>query len=194
MLRPPVSDMRRPTPPQTIGPFFGVLAPEVGTVSIVPTVSIGTRVMLAGSVVDGAGAAVTDALVEIWQADGDGLWPAQTEASGVPAPEDFTGFGRVATDRKGRFAIETIKPASVPGPDDRLQAPHLVVGVFARGLLTRLVTRVYFDDELANENDPVLMCVPLHRRGTLIAVSTGAAHYQFDIALQGVRETVFFDV
>lgn len=186
--------MRRPTPPQTIGPFFGVLAPKVGTVSIAPASATATRVMVTGTVVDGEGAAVTDALVEAWQADADGPWVGESEARRGSASEEASGFGRVATDDAGRFAIETVKPGPVPGPDDRWQAPHLVVGLFARGLLTRLVTRVYFDDEPANESDPVLMCVPLHRRGTLIAVSTAVGHYQFDIVLQGAHETVFFDV
>lgn len=186
--------MRRPTPPQTIGPFFGVLAPQVGTVSIAPTGSSGARVTLTGTVVDGEGAAVTDALVEIWQSDADGRCASRREISRVPPREEFNGFGRVATDDAGRFSIETVKPGPVPGPEDRSQAPHLVVGLFARGLLTRLATRVYFDDEPANGADPVLVCVPPQRRGTLIAVSTGPGHYRFDIALQGAHETVFFDV
>ena len=186
--------MRQPTPPQTIGPFFGVLAPNVGTVAIAPRGSPGTRVTLSGTVVDGQGAAITDALVEIWQADADGRWPGHGEASGVPLLEGFNGFGRVATDGAGGFSIETVKPGPVPGPDDRLQAPHLVVGLFARGVLTRLATRVYFDDEPANASDPVLMCVPPHRRVTLIAVGGSPGRYRFDIALQGAHETVFFDV
>jgi protocatechuate 3,4-dioxygenase alpha subunit len=134
--------MRQPTPPQTIGPFFGVLAPNVGTVAIAPAGSPGTRVTVTGTVVDGQGAAITDALVEIWQADAGGRWPGDGEASGVPLREGFNGFGRVATDGTGGFAIQTVKPGPVPGPDDRLQAPHLVVGLFARGVLTRLATRV----------------------------------------------------
>ena len=186
--------MRQPTPPQTIGPFFGVLAPKVGTVAIAPAGPPGARVTMTGTVVDGQGAAITDALVEIWQADADGRWPGQGEASGVPPLEGFNGFGRVATDGAGGFSIETVKPGPVPGPDNRLQAPHLLVGLFARGLLTRLATRVYFDDEPVNAIDPVLACVPPHRRLTLIAVGEGAGRYRFDIALQGAHETVFFDV
>jgi protocatechuate 3,4-dioxygenase alpha subunit len=169
--------MRGTTPPQTIGPFFAVLLPDRGLVSILPPGSPGPRVTVAGTVADGDGAPVSDALVEIWQG-GAGLH----------------GFGRTPTDGAGGFAFETIKPGPVPGPDDRTQAPHLVVGLSARGLLTRLVTRVYFDDEPANEHDPRLMCVPPHRRATLISVGEGAGRYRFDIVLQGPRETVFFDV
>lgn len=172
-----VTRMRGTTPPQTIGPFFGVLLPERGLVSLLPPGSPGPRVCISGTVVDGAGEPVSDALVEIWQ-------------GGVGA----CGFGRIPTTRAGGFAFETTKPGPVPGPDGRPQAPHLVVGLFARGLLTRLVTRVYFDDEAANEHDPVLACVPADRWATVIAVGESAGRYRFDIVLQGPRETVFFDV
>ncbi len=186
--------MRGPTPSQTIGPFFGVLLPERGPVTMPLPGTPGPRITVTGTVRDGQGGAVSDALIEVWQADADGRWTHPETPDGVEPVDGFSGFGRVATDSDGGFAIETIKPGPVPGPDARLQAPHLVVGLFARGLLTRLVTRVYFDDEPANERDPTLMRVPPDRRATLIGVGEEAGRYRFDIALQGSRETVFFDV
>ena len=106
----------------------------------------------------------------------------------------FDGFGRVHTDDAGGFSLETIKPGSAPGPGDRPQAPHLLVGLFARGLLTRLVTRIYFEDEPANRDDPILAEVAPDRRPTLIAARRGDGRYAHTITLQGPNETVFFDV
>ncbi len=168
------------TPSQTIGPFFGVLLPDRGLVSILAPGSPGAsgpRVTVTGTVIDGGGDPISDALVEVWQGGGDAH-----------------GFGRIPTNDVGGFAFETVKPGPLPGPGHRMQAPHLAVGLFARGLLTRLVTRVYFDDEPANARDPILMSVPRDRRPTLIGVTEGVGRYRFDIVLQGPRETVFFDV
>jgi protocatechuate 3,4-dioxygenase alpha subunit len=131
--------------------------------------------------------------VEIWQADASGRYRHPDDPRGGAREPRFDGFGRVHTDAAGRFAFETVKPGPVPG-SGRPQAPHLVVGLFARGLLARLVTRIYFDDEASNAGDPVLACVPPDRRPTLIAASRGDGAYRFDIALQGPNETVFFDV
>jgi protocatechuate 3,4-dioxygenase, alpha subunit len=168
------------TPWQTLGPFFhGALPFEKGPI----LAGGGPGVIIEGTMRDGAGAPVADGLVETWQAD----------AAGRYADPAFDGFGRAATDGEGRFALQTVKPGAVAGPDGRLQAPHLVMGVLARGLLTRLVTRLYFEDE-ANAQDPILALVPPARRPTLIARRAAEGRYRFDIVLQGDGETVFFDV
>jgi len=185
--------MPGPTPSQTIGPFFSVLIPERRSVSIAPPGTLGIRITVTGTVRDGQGAPVSDALVEIWQADAEGLWNHPDAPHRCDPVDGFSGFGRLPTDAAGRFAIETIKPGPVPGPDDRLQAPHLVVGLFARGVMARLVTRIYFDDEATNAQDPVLSQVPADRRPTLVAVRRDGV-YHIEIALQGPAETVFFDV
>ena len=109
----------------------------------------------------------------------------------------FKGFGRIGTDAKGGYAFDTIKPGSVPDPDGKPQAPHIVLAVYARGMLLHLYTRIYFDGEAANAADPVLALVPADRRATLIATrqkGSGNVVYRFDIHLQGDNETVFFDV
>jgi len=134
-------------------------------------------------------------MVEIWQADGDGRYPGDGTA-GRPN-SGFFGFGRAACDEAGEFAFRTVKPGAVPGTGGRLQAPHVDVGIFARGLLRRLFTRIYFPDEPANQADPILALVAADRRATLIAQRDGTADglplYRFDIALQGAQETVFFE-
>ena len=181
------------TPSQTIGPFFRVLVPERGALVMATPEALGTRITVTGKVLDGSGAGVPDALLEVWQANAEEDWNHLDDSSGSIQAATFWRFGRISTDAEGRFTFETVKPGSVPGPDNEAQAPHLVVGVFARGLLTRLVTRIYFGDELANVEDPILRCVPADRRRTLIAERRDE-RYHLDIVLQGERETVFFDV
>jgi protocatechuate 3,4-dioxygenase, alpha subunit len=168
------------TPFQTIGPFF----PEALSYRTATGAS-GTRgvVVVEGTVRDGAGAPVGDALVEVWQADAAGRCQAP-----------FGAFARVPTGPDGGFTIETTMPGPVPGPNGGKQAPHLVVGLLCRGILTRLLTRIYFEGEPANEEDPVLQCVPAPRRHTLLARRLGEGRYRFELALQGDGETVFFDV
>ena len=185
--------MPLPTPSQTVGPFFAILVPQRGHLRLRGDGTPGVPIRVAGAVRDGTGRGVPDALIEIWQADAAGRCnhPADPRHDG-PNPS-FSGFGRVHTDADGGFSIETIRPGPVPGPGRR-QAPHLLVGLFARGLLARLVTRIYFDDEPSNAGDPVLDRVPPDRRPTLIAARRGGGDYRFDIALQGPDETVFFDV
>ena len=181
------------TPSQTVGPFFAILVPERGRLRLRGDGTSGVPVRVDGAVRDGTGAAVPDALIEIWQADAAGRYnhPEDPRRSG-PDPA-FAGYGRAHTDPAGGFRNETVKPGRAPGPG-RLQAPHLLVGLFARGLLARLVTRIYFDDEPSNDGDPILTRVPDDRRSTLVASSRGGGLYRFDIALQGPDETVFFDV
>ena len=182
-----------PTPSQTVGPFFAILVPQRGHVRLRSDATPGAPIRVEGAVRDGTGAAVPDALIEIRQADAAGRCHHPDDLRRDGGAPSFTGFGRVHTDPAGRFGIETVKPGRVPGPG-RLQAPHLLVGLFARGLLARLVTRIYFDDEPSNAGDPILDRVPADRRATLVAARTGDGAYRFDIALQGPDETVFFDV
>jgi protocatechuate 3,4-dioxygenase alpha subunit len=154
----------------------------------------GLHIRVEGCVVDGDGKVLPDALVEIWQADDQGRYahPADRRQQ---ASNSFRGFGRCPTDKDGRFCFETIKPGAVPGPDGTTQAPHINVGVFSRGILKRLFTRIYFADEPANARDPILALVPAERRSTLMArpEAKNPSVFRFDIRLQGADETVFFD-
>jgi protocatechuate 3,4-dioxygenase alpha subunit len=191
--------MPKQTPSQTVGPFFkdGMLPVQQNV--LVEADAQGQRLRLVGRVFDGAGEPVPDAVVEIWQADGLGRFnhPAGQESSGAPADPHFRGFGRSGTAGEGEFWFETVRPGRVPGPDGTLQAPHIDVLVFARGLLMHLLTRVYFEDEAANQSDPVLAAIadPARRRTLLAARAAEGAipTYRFDIHLQGERETVFFE-
>jgi protocatechuate 3,4-dioxygenase alpha subunit len=156
----------------------------------------GERVFLKLRVLDGDGAPVPDAMIEIWQANAEGKYNHPEDTTNKTADPMFLGFGRMATTEDGSCSFETIKPGFVAGPHGKLQAPHLNVGVFGRGLLKRLPTRIYFAGHTANASDPVLALVPADRRSTLIA-HPGPKHagtWQFDIHLCGKDETVFFDV
>ncbi len=182
------------TPFQTVGPFFAILVPEQGRLSLAGPGVPGERIVVDGTVRDGAGQPVPDALIEIWQANAAGHCNHPDDARTAGPDRAFDGFGRVHTDDAGGFSLETIKPGPVPGPDGRHQAPHLLVGLFARGLLTRLVTRIYFGDEPANGDDSILAAVGPDRRPTLVAAHRGGGRYTHTITLQGAGETVFFDV
>jgi protocatechuate 3,4-dioxygenase, alpha subunit len=180
------------TPSQTVGPFFAVALPWPDGPQVVPD---GTReaFRLSGRLLDGAGDPVPDALVETWQADPDGRFAHPEDPRGSTT-SGFRGFGRCPTDGDGRFWVLTVKPGPVPGPGGVPQAPHLDVSIFARGLLRRLVTRVYFADEpAANAADPVLAGLPEAARSTLLA-GPAAGGYHLDIHLQGEHGTVFFDL
>jgi protocatechuate 3,4-dioxygenase alpha subunit len=182
------------TPFQTLGPFFdfGVVLPD-GDVVAKPG-SSGRPIVIEGAVRDGRGDVLPDALVEIWQANAAGKYRHPADRQERPLDPAFDGFGRVATNARGEFTFRTIVPGRVPGPAGKLQAPHLAVGVLARGVLTRLITRLYFEDEPANAEDEILSLVPADRRSTLIAKRIEPDRYRFDIVLQGKGETVFFDV
>jgi protocatechuate 3,4-dioxygenase alpha subunit len=148
-------------------------------------------------VLDGAGDAVRDAMVEIWQANAAGRYDHPEDTQEKTLDPHFNGFGRCATDGEGYFRFRTITPGSVYGRADRAQAPHIKVSVFARGLLNRLVTRIYFSDHPMNAGDPVLATIPAARRQTIIAQlvrSEPERVFRFDIHLQGPRETVFLDL
>jgi len=185
-----------PTPPQTVGPFFhgGLLREGMNVMASSGTP--GERIRIEGQVLDGDGAPVTDAVVELWQANAQGRYRHPVDRRTLPEDATFTGFGRCGTDDDGRYWFETIRPGPVPGPDGH-QAQHINVAVFARGLLHHLSTRLYFEDALDHEADPVLRRVPADRRATMIAHRTGSGvppTYRFDIVLQGPNETVFFDL
>jgi protocatechuate 3,4-dioxygenase alpha subunit len=182
------------TPSQTVGPFLHIALVWPDGVDVVPEGAEGA-VCLRGRVYDGAGAPLQDGIVETWQADADGRFDHPDDPRGaVAAPAGFRGFGRCATGPHGEWSVRTVKPGVVPSAGGQAQAPHVDVSVFARGLLDRVVTRLYFADEIdANSTDPVLCTVPEHRRGTLVAERTDDG-YRFDIRLQGDGETVFFDI
>ena len=206
------------TPSQTVGPFLAIGLPWADGPFAVPP---GTprAIVIEGCVLDGARQPVPDALVETWQADPASRFDHPDDPRGpAAAPAGFRGFGRSATDAAGNYFIVTLRPGPLPSPDGGTEAPHLDVSVFARGLLDRVVTRIYFsDEEQANAADPVLASIAdAERRATLIAVpAVGSAapgepgsvseagsgdaddaccHFRFDIILQGEHETVFFDV
>lgn len=188
------------TPSQTIGPFFApALLREVQNI-LVTEKTAGQRIRVEGKVIDGAGAPVPDAMIEIWQANSYGRLNHPRDTRDLPLDPEFGGFGRTGTDDAGVYWFETIKPGPVPFEGDRMQAPHLVVTVHARGMLNHAQTRLYFEDEPANESDPILALVPANRRGTLIATraeadgSDGQLVYRLDIVLQGRGETVFFNI
>ncbi|MGX1103227.1 MULTISPECIES: protocatechuate 3,4-dioxygenase subunit alpha [Bradyrhizobium] len=191
------------TPSQTVGPYFKYgLTPngeyewnDAFTSNLLTSDVSGERIRVEGKVYDGDGAVIPDCMLEIWQADAQGRFSDPQDARALPN-SSFKGFGRCGTDKNGAYAFDTIKPGSVPDADGKPQAPHILLAVFARGMLLHLYTRIYFEDEAGNAGDSTLALVPADRRPTLIArrkAGTGSA-YTFDVHLQGDNETVFFDV
>jgi protocatechuate 3,4-dioxygenase alpha subunit len=177
------------TTSQTVGPFFSIgLSPRNRTQIAVAGVS-GERITIQGQLLDGDGQPVPDAVLETWQADAKGNY-THTEDDRA-----FFGFGRIPTDSSGRFSFTTTKPGPVPAPDGTLQAPHIAVSIFMRGLLARLITRIYFFGDTRNENDFALKLVEAARRATLMAKPTAEDQSTFiwNISLQGENETIFFD-
>jgi len=206
------------TPWQTVGPFFHYALPWKGGADLLGASDLGARpdlfppahdllhattprppiageaIEIRGHVLDAAGAPVIDAMIEIWQANATGRYASPADPrTDLPLTEGFRGFGRSATSATGEYVFKTIRPGRVPGPGNTLQAPHIAIGVFGRGLLKRLITRLYFAGDPANTDDPILDLVPPPRRHTLIAHQANG-HWQFDIHLQGKSETVFFDI
>jgi protocatechuate 3,4-dioxygenase alpha subunit len=169
------------TPSQTVGPFLHIGLPWPDGAHVVEG-DTPDAIWIKGTVYDGAGEVVPDALVETWQADPDGHF----DHPDSPQACEFRGFGRCPTDDAGQYAIRTLIPGAVDG-----QAPHIDVSVFARGMLSRVITRLYFPDLV--DGDPLLDTVPEDRRHTLIAAKAEDG-YRFDIRLQGAEETVFFDL
>jgi protocatechuate 3,4-dioxygenase alpha subunit len=186
-----------PTASQTVGPYFhlGLTDPRsVG--SITGPGAKGEKVTLVCTVLDGDGVRVPDAMIEIWQADADGKYDHPEDTQERALDPACKGFGRLGTDAQGIVEFRTIKPGRVPAPNHGLQAPHLMASIFARGLLKRLTTRIYFAGDPANEEDFVLSLVPKERRDTLLAKpdSSRPGLWRFAVHLQGEHETVFFDV
>ena len=189
-----------PTASQTVGPFFhlGLARPEWA--DLTRHDPAGERIVVEGRVLDGDAAPVPDAMIEVWQANAEGRYRhPEDDRAAAPLDPHFSGFGRVATDAEGRFRIMTIRPGPVPGRGNALQAPHLTLAIFARGLLRHLYTRLYFSDEPANGEDPLLSSIEDEAaRRTLLARRSGEiegrSRYVFDIVLQGENETVFLDI
>ena len=192
------------TPSQTVGPYFAYgLTPnkkydwkDTFSNNLVTPDASGQRIRIEGRIFDGDNQPINDSMLEIWQADAQGRYASPADTRGRPN-SSFKGFGRVGTDADGAFSFETIKPGAVPDPDGKMQAPHIVMAVFARGMLRQSYTRIYFAGEAANADDPILALVPAERRATLIAkhaVKDGHPVYTFDIHMQGDDETVFFEV
>jgi protocatechuate 3,4-dioxygenase alpha subunit len=207
------------TPSQTVGPFFHYGLPWKGGADLVGKSDMGARpelfpedhyvlnlsaptgtpqgdaIEIAGHVYDGNGEVVPDAMIEIWQANDAGRYASLDDPRDeLPVDPHFVGFGRSSTSADGVYRFRTIRPGRVPGPGNSLQAPHLAMSVFGRGIVKRLATRLYFVDGAGNDTDPVLAAVPSERRDTLIARRRDDGCWWLDIHLQGARETVFFDL
>jgi protocatechuate 3,4-dioxygenase alpha subunit len=194
-----MADKLIPTPSQTVGPFFhlGLDRPEWS--DLTAGNRAGERIAIEGRVLDGDGAPVPDALIELWQANAAGRYAHPDDRqTDKPLDPNFRGFGRVATDAEGRFRVTTIRPGPVPGRGNTLQVPHINLVFFSRGLLNHLHTRIYFADEPANASDPLLASIEDPAvRGTLLArraEGSSPAVYRFDIVLQGDNETAFLDI
>lgn len=178
---------------QTVGPYLHIGLTWLITRNLAGPRVRGERVTVQGRLLDGSGAGISDGMVEIWQANAHGKYAHPDDRQKKPLQRGFKGFGRIPTDARGAFRFSTIKPGRVPGPGGKLQAPHLVVSVFMRGLLKHLATRIYFPDHASNAEDPILKLVPAARRATLIARPRSRGVLEWNIILQGKGETVFFD-
>ncbi|WP_343596148.1 protocatechuate 3,4-dioxygenase subunit alpha [Acinetobacter sp.] len=198
------------TPSQTGGPYVHIgLLPKQANIQVfehnfhnnlVQEQTQGERIRLEGQVFDGLGLPLRDVLVEIWQADANGVYPSQADIQGKAVDPHFQGWGRAGADfETGVWHFDTIKPGAVPGRKGTTQAPHIALIIFARGINIGLNTRVYFEDEAeANAQDPVLKGIEwAPRRQTLVAKREerdGQVVYRFDVRVQGENETVFFDI
>ncbi|MEO0400931.1 MAG: protocatechuate 3,4-dioxygenase subunit alpha [Pseudomonadota bacterium] len=196
----------RESPSQTAGPYvhigcvpnfsgIAIYGGDLGAVMKTGPVQ-GEEITIKGTVYDGMGTPLRDAMIEIWQPDAAGLFRSANETRGAADP-NFTGWGRSPGDMvTGEFTFDTVKPGRVPWPDGRLQAPHITVWIVARGINIGLHTRIYFEDEdTANAEDPILTRIEHQNRiPTLLAKPEASGVYRFDIHLQGTQETVFFDM
>lgn len=182
------------TTSQTVGPYFTIGLTRLKKSDLAVPGVPGEKITIAGRVIDGDGKPVPDALLEIWQANSHGKYAHPEDDQKKPIVQGFEGYGRVGVDENGGFRFTTVRPGAVPGPGGKMQAPHIAVSVFARGLLLRLVTRIYFPGEAANEEDFVLNLVESARRATLIARKSDKEDIlEWNVVLQGTGETVFFD-
>jgi protocatechuate 3,4-dioxygenase alpha subunit len=190
----------RMTASQTVGPFLHLGFDWLNTDNLVGEGVTGERVVIEGRLFDGTGKPVPDGVIEVWQANAHGRYAHPEDKRDLPLEPGFRGFGRIPTDADGMFRFTTIKPGRVPGAGGKLQAPHIVISVFSRGVIKRLATRIYFPDEASNSDDQVLNQVPAERRSTLIARKTPsrAGVLEWNIVIQGEAggqgETVFFDI
>lgn len=179
---------------QTVGPFFRIGLEKLFEHDVAGEGAAGERVRVRGRIVDGDGAPIPDALIEVWQANAEGKYAHPDDTQDKPLEPGFRGFARIPTDDDGVFQFTTVKPGSVPGADGNPQAPHLEVGVLMRGLLRGLVTRAYFPDEALNVCDQALNLIDADRRSTLILRRTAQPDlFTWQIAMQGKDETVFLD-
>lgn len=184
------------TPSQTVGPYLHIGLDWLNTTELAGPEVAGERILIQGCVLDADGAPVPDGLIEIWQANSHGKYAHPADTRDVPLEKNFSGFGRTPTDAQGGFRFSTIKPGRVPGSDGQMQAPHILVSVFARGLLKQLVTRLYFPGD-DHARDAVMAQVPASRRPSLIAqpVAGQVGVLAWNIVLGGgEHETVFFDL
>ena len=203
MTMPQTLNHLKESPSQTAGPYVhigcvpnfagiaGVFPQDLGS-TMINADTQGERITITGCVWDGTGSPMKDALIEIWQADANGIFPGNDPRG--PADPNFTGWGRTAGDYDtGEWSFDTIRPGAVPFPDGRMQSPHISLWIVARGINLGLHTRMYFPDA-AIDSDPILSRIEHRNRvPTLLAEQTDQNSYRFDIRLQGVDETVFFD-
>jgi len=184
------------TTSQTVGPYFSIGLTRLKKVDLAGPGVSGERITVEGRVLDGDRKPVPDAMIEIWQANSHGKYAHPEDDQKKPLEPGFQGFGRIPVDENGKFSFTTIKPGAVPGPNGNPQAPHVAVSVFMRGLLRRLVTRIYFPDEPANAGEFVLNLVEPERRATLIAKKSvnQIGTLEWNVVLQGPDETIFFDI
>jgi len=184
------------TSSQTVGPYLHIGLTWLVTDNLVAPGVEGDPITIEGRVTDGDGQPVNDALVEVWQANRHGRYPHPEDTGTAPLEAAFKGFGRAPTDPDGRFKFTTIKPGRVPAPGGGLQAPHINVTIFMRGMLRHLVTRIYFPDDPANAEDAVLQAVAPERRATIVArpIAGKPNAFEWDVRLQGDGETQFLDV
>jgi protocatechuate 3,4-dioxygenase alpha subunit len=183
------------TASQTVGPYLHIGFDWLNTDNLAGEGVAGERVIIEGRLIDGNGATVSDGVFEVWQANSHGKYAHPEDKRDLPLEAGFRGFGRIPTDANGMFRFTTIRPGRVPGADGKLQAPHIVVSVFARGVIKRLATRIYFPDEASNAEDAVLNQVPAERRSTLVARRVREGVLEWNVVIQGGEsETVFFDI
>jgi len=187
-----VSTTMKQSASQTVGPYFriGLIYGEPQN-NLVNEKTSGERITLTGVVYDGDGEPIPDALIEIWQPDANGIFNHPSDPLQEQADPHFRGFGRAESRDAGKYEFKTIKPDGRDG-----KPPYINVYIFSRGMLTHAMTRIYFSDEPANANDPVLSSIEPERRHTLIATRedpSGSPLYRFDIYMQGKQETVFFN-
>ena len=182
-------------PAQTVGPFFHFgLTVNTALGCLTQPKAKGERIRIRFKLLDGEGQPVPDGMIELWQADACGKYNHPGDTQEKTADPAFCGFGRMATDAEGTCLFDTVRPGPVPDSRGGCQASHINVSVFARGLLGRLCTRLYFDSDRLLEEDAVLSLVPPDRRQTLIATRDASGVWNFEIHLQGEQETVFFDI